>query len=80
MAPLIRFVQETGAANGINLLDRWVPQYGSPEFTELFSSYAIERDKAILKVSAMTKAGDKARAIFEKTIGPSDIAEMGGIN
>jgi hypothetical protein len=74
MAPLIRFVQKTGAGHGINLLAPWVPPHGSPEFAELFSSYADARDAAIIKVGAMVKAGEKARAKFEK------MAVIGGIN
>jgi hypothetical protein len=75
MAPLIRFVQKTGAAHDINLLDRWAPPRGS-EFAELFASYADERDAAIEKISAkrMEKLGEKARAKFEK------MAVIGGIN
>jgi hypothetical protein len=76
MAPLIQFVQETGRVNGIELFDPWAPPHGSPEFAELFASYADERDAAIEKISAkrMEKLGDKARGIFEK------MAVMGGIN
>jgi hypothetical protein len=73
MAPLIRFVQETGAGHDIDLTARWVPEYGSPEFAELFASYA---DAMKVSASAMTKVGDKARAKFEKMIEASHVAEM----
>jgi hypothetical protein len=75
MAPLIRFVQKTGAAHGINLLDRWVPPHGSPEFKTMFWPYADARDAAIKKVGTdamLLKAGGKVRASVEKMIEVSD--------
>jgi hypothetical protein len=72
MAPLIRAVQKIGAGHGINLLDRWVPKHGSPEFAALFAPYADARDNAIKKIS--DKAAERVRANFEKMI------PIGGIN
>jgi hypothetical protein len=77
MAPLMRFVQSTASKPPLklNLLDRWVPKHGSPEFIKLFSPYADARDAAIKKVSTerveqamLLKAGGKARANVEKVI------------